>query len=183
MIPINILFHALLSFFGRDEGWIACTRVIVTLDPTQNTMLVVQEDLFGLEPAPGDTATALNDLHQLMTLVGDTLQRQQSGYRIEEVELFSPDSKRLDARIRIRWTDVAALQDFGITPAGDGRLAIVALPTVTKATNATREDNYYLLSGTSASTFTIEAFRDVPRDISKLRVELLPIWQRSGGDR
>lgn len=179
MIPINILFHALLSFFGRQESLIVCSKVTITLEPAHKTMLVVQEDLFGVAMHPDEEQHVLDDLSTLMAAVDDPFLRQQDGYRIEEVELFSPDGSRLDARIRIRWSDPSVLQLFGISPMADGRLAMVDIPSMgIRAPDATKEGNHLLFNGNAASVITIEPFRYTLRDINELRYDLLPAWQQ-----
>lgn len=182
MIPINVIFHVLLSFFGQRDSLIACSKVTITLEPAHSTLLVVQEDLFGIAVSPRDTQAVLQDLSNLMAAVEDPFLQRQNGYRIEEAELYSPDGRRLDARIRIRWENIAVLQDFGIHPTADGRLAMVDIREQgIRAPDATKEGNYLMFNGNSASVITMEPYRYALRDINDVRYELMPAYRDWGG--
>lgn len=175
---LKITFFATGSFLGIENNFIASEKVLVTIDPIEQTISVSQTNLFSV------TQTQ-QDIEKLKAEI-KTLQQTPTNWRVELANYqiktlkFAKESGSLHAQVYLKYNTPKDLKDYAISyNAEKNYYAFINIPRWNLQTKDGKiAGNYWLFDANKPFTFTIEAFTDMPEEFKAYKKNLLPLWEK-----
>lgn len=180
MNPISILFYALASFMGVEHPLIVSNQVLVTINPVDKIINIVQEDLFSIVMASADSSAVEEEWRHILKFEQG---KEHNGLIIEQLTWDSHEG-RLNVSLRVRYTDSKILEEAGIYYNEDSGYALINIPDWhIRSTDATLDGNYWVWQADRQVTFTLSALNNIPQEIVAYKQSMLPYWQRLSPDK
>lgn len=175
MEQIQIIFFALTSFFGIEDGRIAADKTTVTIYPKTQKIEIIQENLFTVIQSEKDTILILDQWNKLRSWK----ERKTSWAKDLDSLLvknltFTTVNKTTQSHLVLTYLKEKDLQKMGIWyNAEKNQFSINHIPQHNIKTNSGRlEDNYWIFDGYSKFSFTVEPFLQMPEKYKKLKIPI-----------
>lgn len=172
MEQIKILFFVLGSFFGIEDGRIAADKTTVTIDPKNQEIEIIQENLFAIIQSEKDTALGLEQWDKLFNWKErKTLwSKELDSFPVKNFTLI-PKKKTIQPQLTLSYSNEKDLRALGIWyNAEKNQFSINHIPQENiKTENGKLEGNYWVFNGDSTFSFTIEPFLQMPESYQKFK--------------
>ena len=174
MTPINILFYALASFMGMEAPLIVCSQIVVTINSVDKTIEIVQEDLFSIITTPADSMVIVEEWQHILKFEHG---KAHNGFTIEHLS-WDSHKGRLNATLRIRYTDSKTLEEAGIYYNEEPGYALInVLDWNIESTDAVLNGNYWVWPETKQVTFSSKPFESIPLEVMACKESMLDYWK------
>ncbi|UAB80083.1 hypothetical protein INR76_08035 [Marixanthomonas sp. SCSIO 43207] len=180
MEQIKILFFALASFFGIENGRIASDKTTITIHPQDKEIEIIQEGLFTVIQTEEDKTITLKQWNKIVdaeekhTLIWS---KELKEFPVKKFN-FTFNSKTIQPHITLKYTKEKDLRVLGIWYNEEkNEFSINNIPQNNiKTEDGKLEGNYWIFNSENTITFTIEPFLQMPekyREFKKPLIELL----------
>lgn len=175
MEQIKIMFFGICTFFGVENGQIGADKTTVTINPKDNKIDIVQENLFTLITQEKDGDAVIEQWQSIKNW------NKRENPWAKELDSFPKKSLNLKgkqsdmkAHIQLNYNTPEDLRAFGIWYSIEkNSFSIHNSPREHVVTDdGVIEGNYLVFKGDSSFSFTVEPFLDMPEKYKKLKQEL-----------
>lgn len=175
MDQINIILYILTSFFGIENGRIAADKTTVTIDPKNQKIEIIQENLFTFIRSEKDTTLILKQWNKLQYW------KERKTSWAKELDNFStknfdliPFKKTIQPHLILNYSKEKDLQAIGIWyHAEKKQFSINHIPQQNIKTKSGKlVENYWIFNDNSKFSFTIEPFLQMPEKYKKLKIPI-----------
>jgi len=177
MEQIKIIFFALASFFGIEDGRIAADKTTIIIYPKNQKIEIIQENLFTVIQSEKDTTLVLEQWDKLLSWKErkNSWAKELDSFPVKSFTL-TPIKKTIQPHLMLTYSNEKDLQMMGIWyNAEKNQFSINHIPQQNiKTKNGKLLDNYWVFNGDSTFSFTIEPFLQMPQKYKKLKT---PIWE------
>tara|TARA_B100000768_G_scaffold180463_1_gene200487 strand:- start:34070 stop:34627 length:558 start_codon:yes stop_codon:yes gene_type:complete len=172
MQDIKIIFCVLSSFFGMEDAKIAADKTTVTINPKEQYIEIIQENLFVFTESENDTSLAFKSWDNLVNW------KERNIPWAKELDSFSHKSLKFTQRkktirplLKLSYSNEYDLMEMGISfSAEENKFYLVDNPSYNiKTKNGSIVENYWVFNGDNAFSFTIEPFLRLPEKYQKLK--------------
>jgi len=176
---IKILFFALASFFGIEDGRIASEKTTITIYPQNKEIQIIQERLFTVIQTKEDSTMVLEQWNKIL----DSKEKHTLTWS-EELNDFSVKNfnftlvkNTIQPHLTLNYTKEKDLRNLGIWYNEErNKFSINNIPQHNiKTDDGKLEGNYWVFNAENAVTFTIEPFLEMPESYQKLKKPLKEI--------
>ncbi|PVH25022.1 hypothetical protein [Sphingobacterium corticibacter] len=181
MDPISIYFFALASLIGLENTAIISQKATVTINATEKSFQIVQEDLFAIMINVEDSLLVADEWQKITDFQKSTNKTTVDSFAVDEI-LVSTDGKQLNATIKGRYTDEAVLAKAGIhfSDTAQKIFYLMDFPDWNiLSSDATLNDNYWNWPSDKTVTFTMEPYKEMPAEYRKYQRSILPYWKQA----
>lgn len=172
MVEIKIIFFALLTFFGIEDGRIAANKTTVTIQPDSKQVEIIQEGLFAFIEKDSDIEAVSNQWYELLASHKTNL------IWSKELESFTNKTLRLDSingnvrpSITLNYSSENDLRIMGIWYDEDDKVfSINHIPKEHLETKDGKiEGNYWKFDATKPISFSMQSFKNIPERYLKFK--------------
>lgn len=120
MQEIKILFFIVGSFFGFNQGQIISEKTTITINPSEKTIFILQENLVSIIQQESDSLSVASELLKI-SKTDAKWESEFNNYSKKDIEFYTPeDSKTLNAKLELTYATLDDLVAFGINVNEDG---------------------------------------------------------------
>lgn len=174
---LKITFFTIGSFLGIENNFIASEKVIVTINPIEQTIHITQYNLFSLTHTNSDT--------EKLKIEVKTLQKKPTSWREELAEYpiktlkFDIVSGNLNTHVSLQYNAPKGLKDYAISyDTEKNQYAFINIPRWNLQTNDGKiEGNYWFFDADKPFTFSLKPFINMPEEFKAYKKNLLPLWE------
>lgn len=180
MEQIKIIFFALASFFGIENGNIAAEKTTVTVHPKIKKIEIIQEKLFTIVQNENDSKLALNQWNEILSARVNNKNWSTELNNFPEKNLQINTSKNeIQPHIALNYKEENDLKVLGIWyNEKSNTFSINNIPHQHITTSDGKlEGNYWFFNDDTTFSFTIEPFMQMPEDYKILKKSLDHILQ------
>lgn len=178
MEQIKIIFFALASFFGMEDGRIVADKTTITVHPQKQEIQIIQENLFTVIQSENDTTLLLEEWDKLFHWKERKISwaRELDSFPIKNFTLI-PTKETIRPHLIFTYSNKEDLRMMGIWyNAEKNQFSINHIPQENiKTKNGKLVDNYWIFNGDSTFSFTIEPFLQMPEKYKKLKTPIKKI--------
>lgn len=175
MEQINVIFFALLSFFNIENGRIAAAKTTIIVNPHNNTIEIIQENLFTMIQQEQDSVITLEQWNELRSYKDDNMPwaKELDSFTAKNFELKKVNDN-LQPHLTLTYTIEKDLRAMGIWFNKDkNQYSTNHIPSQNLQTKSgVLEGNYWIFDGSKSFTFTLEPFLEMPEQYKKLKQPL-----------
>lgn len=191
MSEIKILFFALGSFFGVEDGRIVSDKTTVHIHPREQEIEIIQEDLFALIQSESDEKLVLEQWDKIYNW------KEKSTAWAKELDNFTFKDLKLTPvkmttqtylvlirpHITLKYAQEKDLAAMGIWFNADkNKFYLNNMPEYNiKSENGKLEGNYWVFSSDYEISFTIEPYLKITDELNKSRTPLKKLLRKSKG--
>jgi hypothetical protein len=165
MEELKIMFFALGSFFGMEDGRIAAEKTTVTVNPLHREVTIIQENLFAVIQLESDAQKVLEQWQKF-----NNWNEKETPWSVEldsfseKSFFFSQDKKSMEPHLVLRYSSEKELQALGIWYNKEkNQFSINQIPEENiKTKEGNLDGNYWVFDGDSTFSFTVEPFPQMP---------------------
>ncbi|QIE58231.1 hypothetical protein G5B37_01205 [Rasiella rasia] len=172
MEQIKVIFFALASFFGIEDGRIAADATTVTINPQKKEIVIIQEDLFSVIQNEKDKAIALVQWDALLHYKELNMTWAKELASLESKTLIiSPKKDIIQPRLTFTYTNEKDLRGLGIWyNAEKDEFSINHVPRYNLSTdNGHLSGNYWVFQGNKTFSFTLQPFLEMPEQYKNFK--------------
>ncbi|WPR75992.1 hypothetical protein [Algoriphagus sp. NG3] len=176
MEQITILFFALGSFFGIEDGRIAADRTVITVFPENNEIEIIQEGLFAIIHTENDSKAVLEQWDKILDMNKNRNTKWSQELGVFPVKSFG--FKTIENTIRphfiLNYSKEEDLRALGIWyDSESNQFSINNIPQYNiKTESGILTGNYWNFNGDSSFSYTIEPFLEMPEDFQNFKIQL-----------
>ncbi|MBC3847043.1 hypothetical protein H8K90_11675 [Winogradskyella echinorum] len=175
---IKILFFVIGSFFGVEQSQIFSEKTTVTINPTEKTIIVFNENILSLIKTKEDSLKVNNELKAISQSKQKWSKEFKNYSKKEQIFSISNDGETLNSKISLTYNNHADLKAFGIDINKKGQFSMMNFPKHhIKSADGTLGERYWNFDTTKTFTFTLEALTDIPEEFKVHIKSLLPYWK------
>jgi len=161
MEQIKILFFALASFFGIEDGRIASEKTTITLYPDLREIEVIQEELFTVIQTEKDSILIVEQWNKICdSKSGKTVwSKELDSFPVKNFSLL-PIKNKIQPHLKLKYS-----QEKDLYNKKKKQFSINNIPQHNiKTSDGQLEKNYWVFSAKDTITFTIEPFLQMPEN-------------------
>lgn len=185
MEQIKILFFALASFFGIEDGRFGAEKTRVTIYPQNKEIEIIQEKVFTIVQSENDKKLALEQWDDLIHWDERNIDwsKELDGFSAKSVNL-SDEKNTIQPRIILKYSNTKDLQAMGIWfDSEKNQFSINNIPENNMKTESGKlTGNYWNFDGDSTFSFTIEPFLQMPGNYQKFKTPLKELLTENKND-
>jgi len=185
MEQIKIIFFALASFFGIENGMIFSEITTVSVYPANKEIQIIHDKLFVIIQSESDSNLVLKQWDECLNRTKSDTQWAQElhSFPIKRLEVKSKGDT-IQTILSLSYEKESDLRNLGIWYNTDtNQFSINHIPQESITTNDGNLDgNYWYFDGDNAFMFTIEPFMQVPDQYLKLKVPLRELLREHNKD-
>lgn len=177
MEAIKILFFAISSFLGMENGQIIATTTIVNVSPQEKKIVIVQEDLCSIVRDSSSTRSVRAEWNEIQRQQNTTLQWDPvlSSFKNKELEI-NMDSNTISCTITLNYADKSQLRNLGIWfNKENNEFSINHIPNLSISSPQGKLDGNYWRFENQDFSFTINPFVKAPKNIIEQKKALIEI--------
>lgn len=175
MEQITIIFFALASFFGIEDGRIFAEKTTITINPENKEIEIIQENLFTIIQPEEESLLIREQWNKLFYWKekNTVWSMDLDNFPVKDLS-FSTIKNTIQAHLTLKYSKETDLGKLGIWyNAEENQFYINHIPQYNIKTNEGKlEENYWTFDGNSKFSFTIEAFKQMPKEYRKLKKSL-----------
>ncbi|MDT0554465.1 hypothetical protein [Patiriisocius hiemis] len=172
MEQIKIIFFALTSFFGIEDGKIAADKTTITIYPENKEIEIIQEDLFSIIQTEKDSLLVLDQWNKLLDLKkgNTTWSKELDSFPVKSFD-YTSIKNTIKPHLILSYSKEEDLRNLGIWyNENKNQFSINHIPQHnTKTSDGSLKGNYWVFNGESKFSFTIEPFLQMPEKYQKLK--------------
>lgn len=175
MEVIKIAFFVLGVFFGENSR-IGAEKTTVTINPKEQTITIVQENIFALIANEADTMQVSSELKKV---VARNWRKEIESYPSKSCTLYVIDKGSLNAKITLKYPSENVLRDFALDFNKETKeFSLINIPDWNVETeDGAFKENYWRFSADNSFTFVVTPFKNMPDRFKSVKRNLLPIWE------
>ncbi|RKF03471.1 hypothetical protein C8N26_1859 [Tenacibaculum lutimaris] len=175
MEVIKIAFFVLGVFFGENSR-IGAEKTTVTINPKEQTITIVQENIFALIANEADSMQVSSELKKV---VARNWRKEIESYPSKSCTLYVSDKGSLNAKITLKYTSENILRDFALDFNKETKeFSLINIPDWNVETeDGALKGNYWRFSADNSFTFVVTPFKNMPGRFKSVKRSLLPIWE------
>ncbi|WP_028892593.1 hypothetical protein [Tenacibaculum sp. 47A_GOM-205m] len=175
MEVIKIAFFVLGVFFGENSR-IGAEKTTVTINPKEQTITIVQENIFALIANEADTMQVSSELKKV---VARNWRKEIESYPSKSCTLYVSDKGSLNAKITLKYPSENVLRDFALDFNKETKeFSLINIPDWNVETeDGAFKENYWRFSADNSFTFVVTPFKNMPERFKSVKRNLLPIWE------
>lgn len=178
MEQIKILFFALCTFFGIEDGRIYAEKTTITVSPKEQYIKIVQNDLFSIIRTEKDSLFTIQQWNSLTNLKDhrSIWAKELDNFEIKNHNLTDLESHSKPV-LQLSYSNEKDLRAMGIWyDAEKKQFSINHIPQNNiKTEHGKLEGNYWVFSADSTFTFSLEPFKEIPEPYKKFKKPLKAI--------
>lgn len=175
MEQIKILFFALASFFGIEDGRFAANKTTITISPNKQEIEIVQENLFTVIQSEEDSIAAVEQWDKLFYWKerGTSLSKELNSFSVKSVR-FKSIKKTISPHLILGYSSENDLRAMGIWfNKNKNQFSINNISSHNVLTmQGELIGNYWVFNGGEKFSFTIEPFLEMSKKHQNLKVSL-----------
>ncbi|RLJ99662.1 hypothetical protein [Tenacibaculum discolor] len=175
MEVIKIAFFVLGVFFGENSR-IGAEKTTVTINPNEQTVIIVQENIFALIANEADSMQVSSELKKV---VARNWRKEIESYPSKSCTLYVTDEGSLNAKITLKYPSENVLRDFALDFNKETKeFSLINIPDWNVETeDGALKGNYWRFSANNSFTFVVTPFKNMPDRFKGVKRSLLPIWE------
>lgn len=175
MEVIKIAFFVLGVFFGENSR-IGAEKTTVTINPKEQTITIVQENIFALIANEADSMQVSSELKKV---VARNWRKEIESYPSKSCTLYVSDKGSLNAKITLKYPSENVLRDFALDFNKETKeFSLINIPDWNVETeDGAFKENYWRFSADNSFTFVVTPFKNMPDRFKSVKRNLLPIWE------
>ncbi|MDP2541879.1 hypothetical protein [Tenacibaculum discolor] len=175
MEVIKIAFFVLGVFFGENSR-IGAEKTTVTINPNEQTIIIVQENIFALIANEADSMQVSSELKKV---VARNWRKEIESYPSKSCTLYVTDEGSLNAKITLKYPSENVLRDFALDFNEEAKeFSLINIPDWNVETeDGALKGNYWRFSANNSFTFVVTPFKNMPDRFKGVKRSLLPIWE------
>lgn len=175
MEVIKIAFFVLGVFFGENSR-IGAEKTTVTINPNEQTIIIVQENIFALIANETDSMQVSSELKKV---VARNWRKEIESYPSKSCTLYVTDEGSLNAKITLKYPSENVLRDFALDFNEEAKeFSLINIPDWNVETeDGALKGNYWRFSANNSFTFVVTPFKNMPDRFKGVKRSLLPIWE------
>ncbi|MDE1208261.1 hypothetical protein [Tenacibaculum larymnensis] len=175
MEVIKIAFFVLGVFFGENSR-IGAEKTTVTINPNEQTIIIVQENIFALIANESDSMQVSSELKKVVTR---NWRKEIESYPSKSCTLYVTDEGSLNAKITLKYPSEHVLRDFALDFNKEAKeFSLINIPDWNVETeDGVLKGNYWRFSADNSFTFVVTPFKNMPDRFKSVKRSLLPIWE------
>ena len=175
MEVIKIAFFVLGVFFGENSR-IGAEKTTVTINPKEQIITIVQENIFALIANEADSMQVSSELKKV---VARNWRKEIESYPSKSCTLYVSDKGSLNAKITLKYTSENVLRDFALDFNKETKeFSLINIPDWNVETeDGAFKENYWRFSADNSFTFVVTPFKNMPDRFKSVKRNLLPIWE------
>ena len=175
MEVIKIAFFVLGVFFGENSR-IGAEKTTVTINPKEQTITIVQENIFALITNEADSMQVSSELKKV---VARNWRKEIESYPSKSCTLYVSDKGSLNAKITLKYPSENVLRDFALYFNKETKeFSLINIPDWNvKTEDGALTGNYWRFSADNSFTFVVTPFKNMPDRFKSVKRNLLPIWE------
>lgn len=175
MEVIKIAFFVLGVFFGENSR-IGAEKTTVTINPKEQTITIVQENIFALIANEADSMQVSSELKKV---VARNWRKEIESYPSKSCTLYVSDKGSLNAKITLKYPSENVLRDFALDFNKETKeFSLINIPDWNvKTEDGAFKENYWRFSVDNSFTFVVTPFKNMPGRFKSVKRSLLPIWE------
>lgn len=175
MEVIKIAFFVLGVFFGENSR-IGAEKTTVTINPNEQTIIIVQENIFALIANETDSMQVSSELKKV---VARNWRKEIESYPSKSCTLYVTDEGSLNAKITLKYPSENVLRDFALDFNKETKeFSLINIPDWNvKTEDGALKGNYWRFSADNSFTFVVTPFKNMPDRFKSVKRSLLPIWE------
>lgn len=180
MEQIKILFFALASFFGIEDGRIASEKTTITIYPQNKKIEIIQEGLFTVIQTKKDSTLVLEQWNKILDVKrkNTAWSKELNNFPVKSFNLKTINNV-IQPHLTLNYIKEKDLEALGIWYSEEkNEFSINNIPRDNiKTDDGKLKGNYWVFNAKNTITFTIEPFLQMPEDYKKLRRPLKELLQ------
>lgn len=174
MEHIKIIFFALTSFFGIQDGRFAANKTTITIHPEKQEINILQEDLFTVIQSEEDSIMALEQWEKISHWKEKKTSwaKALDSFSIKSFNLINDNT--IKPQLILKYSGAEDLQAMGIWyDPQKNQYSINNTPQDNIKTKEGKLNGYYwYFDGNRSFSFSVEPFLKMPEKYLKLKVPL-----------
>ena len=175
MEQIKIVFFALASFFGIEDGKIAADKTTVTIYPEIKKVVIFQENIFTVIQSENDSTLTLEQWNKIKNREERHIfwAKELDSFPIKKLVL-KHIKKNIQPQITLSYSNQKDLSVLGIWYNTEkNQFSINQIPQYNIKTNdGVLAGNYWIFDGNSNFSFTLEPFLLMPEKYKKHKISI-----------
>lgn len=183
MDPVSIFFFALASIIGIESNSIVSQKATITINPTDRTFEIHQEDLFAIIMTAEDSFSVEDELRQILEFHKNIERKNTDSLTVEEI-VFTLNDEQLNTTLKGSYFDSTVLEDAGIylDKITKDRFYLMNFPDWNiRSSDAVLKENYWSWPVDKTVTIIMEPFNDIPDEYRQHRRSILTYWKQQTG--
>jgi hypothetical protein len=177
MEAIKIVVFVLGLFFGVQSNTVIAEKTTVTVNPSENTIVIHQENILAIYPKGTDSISVVEEFKNIYAKK-DTWNPLFDTYAEKSIVYSSPKKGVLNAKITLKYNELKDLKAFAIDINPEGKFSIINIPKWYLTTEDGKlNDNYWNFEANKKFSFTLAPIKDVPETYTVNRGILFSVWQ------
>lgn len=172
MEQIKLIFFALASFFGIEDGRIVSEKTTITITPENKEIEIIQQNLFTIIKTEEDSTLALDQWNKILYAKqrNTTWSKELDSFPVKSFD-FTPLKNTIQPHLILNYSKQKDLRAFGIWYNQEkNQFSINNIPQHNINTNDGKlEGNYLVFNAKDTITFTIEPFLQMPENYQRLK--------------
>ncbi|MGG6231844.1 hypothetical protein [Tenacibaculum sp. SDUM215027] len=175
MEVIKIVFFVLGVFFGENSR-IGAEKTTVTVNPKEQTVTIVQENIFALIVKEGDSLQVSSELKKV---IARNWRKEIEGYPSKSCTFYVTDDSNLNAKIILNYPSEKDLKDFALDFNHETKeFSLINIPDWNVETeDGALKGNYWRFRADNSFTFVVTPFKNMPDKFKNAKRSLTPIWK------
>ncbi|MBQ0734953.1 hypothetical protein [Aquimarina celericrescens] len=175
MEQIKIIFFALSSFFGIEDGRIAADKTTVTVFPENKEIEIIQEKLFTVIQSEKDNTLVLEQWDKLYYWKErkTSWSKELDSFPMKNFNL-TPIKNKIQPNLTLTYSNEKDLRKMGIWYNTEkNQFSINHIPQHNiKTKDGKLIGNYWVFNGDRTFSFTVEPFLQMPENYQKFKQPL-----------
>ena len=175
MEVIKIAFFVLGVFFGENSR-IGAEKTTVTVNPKEQKVTIVQENIFALIVKEGDSLQVSSELKKI---IARNWRKEIETYPSKSCTFYVTDNGNLNAKIILNYPSEKELKDFALDFNQETKeFSLINIPDWNVETeDGALKGNYWRFSADDSFTFVVTPFKNMPDKFKSVKRNLKPIWE------
>lgn len=181
MEVIKIVFFVLGVFFGENSR-IGAEKTSVTVNPKEQIVTIVQENIFALIVKEEDSIQVSSELKKI---VARNWRKEIEPYPSKSCTFYATGDGNLNAKIILNYPSEKELKDFALDFNEEtNRFSLINIPNWNVETeDGTLKGNYWKFRADDSFTFVVTPFKNMPKKFKNAKRNLRPIWEAEKANR
>ncbi|MDX8554621.1 hypothetical protein MK851_13440 [Tenacibaculum sp. 1B UA] len=175
MEVIKIVFFVLGVFFGENSR-IGAEKTTVTVNPKEQTVTIVQENIFALIVKEGDSLQVSSELKKI---IARNWRKEIETYPSKSCTFYVTDNDNLNAKIILNYPSEKELKDFALDFNQETKeFSLINIPDWNVETeDGALKGNYWRFNADDNFTFVVTPFKNMPDKFKSAKRSLTSIWK------
>ncbi|WP_420572493.1 hypothetical protein [Kordia sp.] len=178
METIKIVVFALGLFFGIETTSVVAKKTTVTVDPTEKTIIIQQENLLAIYPKTENSTTVEKQFSEIYT------KKEQwntlfDSYPEKSIVYSSPKKGVLNATITLKYNTTKDLKAYAIDVNRENKFSIINIPQwKLETTDGELNGNYWNFDADKPFSFSYHPVEEVPEKYTVDHELIFNVWEK-----